>query len=153
MSKSLWKLQKWRTMSSRERKLCEWVWQRNIWGQMWHRSVGLSSWKMIITKLISHWKIGKNREDTFIYLYYIFKRKACPNGKYGNNCQRQCNLNCGVKASCDRITGQCEGGCQTGWKGITCDTRTICLFFVFFSIIVFGFLLNLLYILIKHFNY
>lgn len=98
--------------------------------------------KMVITKLISNWKIGKNRKDTFIYLYYIFKRKACPNGKYGNNCQRQCNINCGVKARCERLTGQCEGGCKIGWKGITCDKRTICLFFVFFSIIVFGFLLK-----------
>lgn len=80
--------------------------------------------------------------DNYIFILHYETEKACPNGKYGNNCQRQCNINCGIKARCDRITGQCEGGCQTGWKGITCDKRTICLFFVFFSIIVFGFLLK-----------
>lgn len=90
------------------------------------------------------------------HIYVTFLNwKACPNGKYGNNCQRQCNLNCGVKARCDRITGQCEEGCQTGWKGITCDKRTICFFFCLFLSIVyhsFGDFLKVHYIYIKHLN-
>eukprot|EP00105_Crassostrea_gigas_P007657 XP_011421974.2 PREDICTED: multiple epidermal growth factor-like domains protein 6 [Crassostrea gigas] len=47
---------------------------------------------------------------------------ACPDGCYGINCQEQCNINCGVPYRCDRVTGQCEGGCQVGWKGETCKT-------------------------------
>nr|XP_034322194.1 multiple epidermal growth factor-like domains protein 10 isoform X2 [Crassostrea gigas] len=49
--------------------------------------------------------------------------KACPEGRYGYNCQEQCNVNCGVPYRCDRVTGQCEGGCQVGWKGVTCETQ------------------------------
>uniref|UniRef100_K1RQT6 Endothelial cells scavenger receptor n=1 Tax=Magallana gigas TaxID=29159 RepID=K1RQT6_MAGGI len=47
----------------------------------------------------------------------------CPDGWYGSNCQEQCNVNCGVPYRCDRVTGQCEGGCQVGWKGVKCDTH------------------------------
>ena len=47
---------------------------------------------------------------------------ACPSGRYGYNCQENCSSNCGVLERCDRVTGQCEGGCQLGWKGTTCDT-------------------------------
>ena len=33
-----------------------------------------------------------------------------------------CSKNCGVPGRCDRITGQCEGVCQVGWKGATCES-------------------------------
>lgn len=58
-----------------------------------------------------------------VFLFICFPLKACPDGRYGYNCQEKCNLNCGVSYRCDRATGQCEGGCQIGWKGQTCDTR------------------------------
>uniref|UniRef100_A0A8W8NSY8 EGF-like domain-containing protein n=1 Tax=Magallana gigas TaxID=29159 RepID=A0A8W8NSY8_MAGGI len=47
----------------------------------------------------------------------------CPDGWYGSNCQEQCNVNCGVPYRCDRVTGQCEGGCQVGWK--VCKNNTL----------------------------
>lgn len=61
--------------------------------------------------------------------YFTFA--ACTDGRYGYNCEEHCNVNCGVLYKCDRITGQCEGGCQVGWKGATCDTRTQSYFYVY----------------------
>jgi hypothetical protein len=47
---------------------------------------------------------------------------ACPVGFYGNNCVERCNTNCGLPGVCNKTSGQCEGGCQPGWRGILCDT-------------------------------
>lgn len=41
-------------------------------------------------------------------------------GFYGKSCCNQCSLNCIVTNSCDRFTGECNGGCKTGWTGMTC---------------------------------
>lgn len=49
----------------------------------------------------------------------------CQPGHYGNNCSNQCSLNCNVTRSCDKYTGQCEGGCMRGWTGDTCDQMCV----------------------------
>ena len=46
----------------------------------------------------------------------------CPDGLYGHECQENCSTNCIVSGSCDSMSGQCEGGCQAGWKQSKCDT-------------------------------
>ncbi|XP_052692275.1 uncharacterized protein LOC128170528 [Crassostrea angulata] len=49
--------------------------------------------------------------------------QECRIGHYGKNCVHNCSTNCNVTSRCDRITGQCEGGCITGWTGNSCNQR------------------------------
>lgn len=46
----------------------------------------------------------------------------CTAGIYGYNCLNNCSNNCGVPGACDRVTGHCDGKCQTGWQGDTCES-------------------------------
>lgn len=48
----------------------------------------------------------------------------CPGGFYGHDCQENCSTHCIVSGRCDRVTGQCEGGCQAGWTQSKCDAST-----------------------------
>lgn len=45
----------------------------------------------------------------------------CLLGIYGKDCLNKCSENCMNSTSCDRFTGHCDGGCNTGWTGDTCD--------------------------------
>lgn len=45
----------------------------------------------------------------------------CPEGLYGYNCDKQCSENCGDPNKCNRMTGQCKGGCQAGWTEGRCE--------------------------------
>lgn len=63
-----------------------------------------------------------------IFVKYIHSSKStllftveCPPGQYGDDCSNQCSLNCNVTRTCDKFTGQCEGGCKPGFTGNTCD--------------------------------
>ncbi|XP_071132328.1 cell death abnormality protein 1-like isoform X1 [Mytilus edulis] len=45
--------------------------------------------------------------------------RACGEGKFGNQCLRDCSLNC-LTSPCDHVTGQCKAGCLKGWEGFNC---------------------------------
>ncbi|XP_062571487.1 multiple epidermal growth factor-like domains protein 10 isoform X1 [Saccostrea cucullata] len=54
--------------------------------------------------------------------------ETCPVGRYGNNCLDICSINCGVPlcyicGRCNRVTGECQRGCQPGWKDMRCDKK------------------------------
>ena len=57
----------------------------------------------------------------FIF-WYMFTE--CPYGFYGHDCKESCSTHCIVSGTCDRVTGQCIGGCKAGWKESKCDTST-----------------------------
>lgn len=57
-------------------------------------------------------------------------KKECTEGFHGPNCQKSCSMNCGVRGKCDRVTGQCEGGCQAGWIQIQCDTSKYLILYI-----------------------
>ena len=53
--------------------------------------------------------------------YWCWLLTECPDGFYGPKYQENCSANCNVSGRCDSMTGQCEGGCQAGWKQSKCD--------------------------------
>ncbi|XP_076346363.1 receptor-type tyrosine-protein phosphatase S-like isoform X3 [Tachypleus tridentatus] len=46
----------------------------------------------------------------------------CKPGWYGADCKQPCHCASGSKA-CNRITGECNGGCDHGWIGESCQIR------------------------------
>ena len=44
----------------------------------------------------------------------------CPEGYFGINCVENCSMTCRVPGGCNKVTGQCLGGCQAGWTGDRC---------------------------------
>ena len=59
----------------------------------------------------------------------------CPGGRYGHNCQRDCSKHCMIKGNCKKVTGDCENGCQTGWKNSKCDLGNVNSYLNFFFIL------------------
>ena len=58
--------------------------------------------------------------------------EQCPPGRYGEECERDCN--CLNGGTCDPITGVCV--CLAGWRGALCEEGTYAfihlnLFFIF----------------------
>ncbi|KAH3817724.1 hypothetical protein DPMN_119279 [Dreissena polymorpha] len=52
---------------------------------------------------------------------YTFSVQACPLGRYGINCFKQCHCR---MSSCDDISGACgDSGCKYGWHGIACNEK------------------------------
>lgn len=48
-------------------------------------------------------------------------RIECREGLYGERCSQLCSGNCKDNETCNHVTGQCDKGCTTGWKGAMCD--------------------------------
>ncbi|XP_078328344.1 uncharacterized protein LOC111113178 isoform X2 [Crassostrea virginica] len=48
---------------------------------------------------------------------------SCPRGLFGDGCLYNCSLHCNVPMECDRVTGRCFDGCQSGWGDPTCRTK------------------------------
>lgn len=46
---------------------------------------------------------------------------VCEIGYYGKNCDNRCSEYCFLPRQCDRVRGQCNGGCQPGWYTKTCE--------------------------------
>jgi hypothetical protein len=70
------------------------------------------------TALLHH----RNVEQDWMLIYVI---TACSIGFYGMDCVESCNINCGITGRCNKSSGQCDKGCQPGWRGIMCDTSNI----------------------------
>ena len=47
---------------------------------------------------------------------------VCTNGTYGTGCTQTCH--CDVGSSCDIYSGICSGGCETGWSGDNCQSKS-----------------------------
>ncbi|XP_061166265.1 angiopoietin-1 receptor-like [Saccostrea echinata] len=47
-------------------------------------------------------------------------QNACLPGYYGRDCRYRCSDNCAIHNRCNRFTGECDGGCQPGWKEPRC---------------------------------
>lgn len=59
----------------------------------------------------------------------------CPGGRYGHNCQRDCSKHCMIKGYCNKVTGDCENGCRTGWKNSKCDLGNVNSYLNYFFIL------------------
>ncbi|GFN78762.1 receptor-type tyrosine-protein phosphatase kappa-like, partial [Plakobranchus ocellatus] len=56
---------------------------------------------------------------------YIFGEVVCPPGKFGRQCERNCNCVDQTEA-CFVSTGGCPSGCAAGYTGEDCYTQVVC---------------------------
>ncbi|XP_078330765.1 uncharacterized protein LOC111112385 [Crassostrea virginica] len=45
----------------------------------------------------------------------------CPDNWYGLDCKHHCSGHCRDNVTCNKVTGQCDGGCAHGWYGQHCE--------------------------------
>ena len=58
-----------------------------------------------------------------LLLHFFTKHLTeCDVGLFGANCKEICSPKCKKPSLCDKVTGQCESGCQAGWTQSKCDT-------------------------------
>lgn len=49
----------------------------------------------------------------------------CPLGSYGPGCVHKCSGRCLGDVACNRTTGKCDTGCESGNTGEMCETGMI----------------------------
>lgn len=49
----------------------------------------------------------------------------CPLGSYGPGCVYNCSKACLGDVACNRTTGKCDTGCESGYTGDLCETGMI----------------------------
>ncbi|XP_078327568.1 uncharacterized protein LOC111113517 isoform X2 [Crassostrea virginica] len=54
-----------------------------------------------------------------------FCKTECPDERYGFYCKQQCSGHCRDNTPCNKVTGQCDGGCVHGWYGQHCEHRCV----------------------------
>ena len=70
------------------------------------------------------WKIYSLSNDTaWTPSFYI--STECPDEWYGFDCKQQCSGHCRNNDPCNKVTGQCDGGCAHGWYGQHCEHRCV----------------------------
>lgn len=58
----------------------------------------------------------------------------CGEGLYGVNCSQQCVGHCRDSSTCNHVTGQCDDGCDVGWRGSKCNEGCIIFNLLFSSL-------------------
>lgn len=51
----------------------------------------------------------------------VFYVTGCKEGWYGVNCSLRCSGHCRDNTTCNHVTGRCDRGCDSGWKGDLCN--------------------------------
>lgn len=106
------------------------TWQKHIYqGIVHHNKAMIRNCKQLITNLeaysqkITEQQTRKKNNNTKTIIV------ECSAGFFGINCVNRCSEKCNLTRVCDRLTGQCDGGCIPGWKGATCNEskNSICL--------------------------
>ncbi|KAK6990663.1 delta-like protein 4, partial [Biomphalaria glabrata] len=50
-----------------------------------------------------------------------FCNEECQEGKWGDNCSSPCSSNCITYDTCNKMTGECQGGCKPGFQTPNCE--------------------------------
>ncbi|KAL4230214.1 hypothetical protein ACF0H5_010599 [Mactra antiquata] len=62
------------------------------------------------------------RPTGFLSVCEVQVYEVCDNGTYGINCTEQCGR-CLNNEPCNKTSGECESGCQSGWTGAMCRNK------------------------------
>lgn len=86
--------------------------------------VQFKNFKMVIIygtiKCIQPWTLGVPYHQLSA-IYFIFSKRECLSGTYGQGCLNTCSGHCLNSATCNRTTGSCDQGCQAGYIGKLCE--------------------------------
>lgn len=64
----------------------------------------------------------------YMFDWWLVLQTECHPGTYGPNCAHKCSGHCLNNSTCNRTTGNCDMGCDSGYTGDPCDkgsTRSI----------------------------